>query len=124
MWVAYALTAVDNEPSTRAFCFEMGVSIRETKEKLRTGIRCGFGSRVRDRAAYARMRLRMCPGRSGRKNAAPRPGHGCLTTVIARSSCDEAIQSVRVRDSGLLRFARNDERAAFRPPFRYSLFAL
>ncbi len=35
--------------------------------------------------------------------------HCRLHAVIARSSCDEAIQTVSVEDSGLLRFARNDE---------------
>ena len=41
-----------------------------------------------------------------------------LSAVIARSACDEAIQSFRARDFGLLRFARNDverERNSFSP---------
>src|SRR6201999_1911273 len=36
----------------------------------------------------------------------------CANHVIARSSCDEAIQSFRTRDSGLLRCARNDGEGA------------
>ncbi len=32
----------------------------------------------------------------------------CPKLVIARSTCDEAIQTVTRKDSGLLRFARND----------------
>src|SRR4051794_38720022 len=44
--------------------------------------------------------------------------------VIVRSACDEAIQPSFVAPGLLRRYApRNDERAAFRPPLRYSLFA-
>jgi hypothetical protein len=46
--------AVDNKPSASVFYSEMGVSIHETKGKLRGAVKCGFGSRVHDRTAYAR----------------------------------------------------------------------
>jgi hypothetical protein len=52
--MAYALTAVDNKPSTMLFYSGIGVSIHVTKGKLRAGMKCGFGSRAPDRAAYAR----------------------------------------------------------------------
>ena len=64
------------------------------------------------RGAEGRHQAGMIPVlRSGLKDGASRPGHG-LDRVIARSACDEAIQSFRVRDSGLLRFARNDAKEA------------
>jgi len=34
---------------------------------------------------------------------------GCMCSVIARSTCDEAIHSFFLRRDGLLRFARNDD---------------
>jgi hypothetical protein len=49
--MANALTALNNKPSTIVFYSEIGISIRETKGKLRAGVKCGFGSRLRDRAA-------------------------------------------------------------------------
>src|SRR6187402_2820406 len=49
-----------------------------------------------------------------RQSESALPGSGvlimalALSTVIARSTCDEAIQTASAEDSGLLRFARND----------------
>jgi hypothetical protein len=55
--------AVNNKPSMIVVYSEIGISIHETKGKLRAAVKCGFGSRIRDRAAYARTRY-WCPGRS------------------------------------------------------------
>jgi hypothetical protein len=43
--------AVDNKPSASVFYSEIGISIHETKEKLRTGATPGFGSHVQHCAA-------------------------------------------------------------------------
>jgi hypothetical protein len=43
--------AVNNKPSMMLFYSGIGISIHQAKGKLRAGAKCGFGSRLRDRAA-------------------------------------------------------------------------
>jgi hypothetical protein len=63
--------ALNNKPSMMLFYSGIGIfDPPNPRGKLRAGAKCGFGPRLRDRAAYARMRRLPRTQRSARLFAA------------------------------------------------------